>query len=99
MHMACRRGFLDVVNVLVAEAGVTICRCDNMGRTPLHDAFWTVTPNFELVHTLIALDRRLMLVCDKRGHTPLGYARNEHWDACCKFLDEFWASATGEVVG
>jgi hypothetical protein len=98
-HMACRRGYLDVVRFLVDEANVTVSRCDDFGRTPLHDAFWTVTPNFELVKMLLTLDRRMMVLSDKRGHTPLGYAREEHWESWCQFLDDnkatFWAPIGG----
>jgi len=30
----------------------------------------------------------LVLVTDARGHTPLGYARREHWEDWGKFFKE-----------
>jgi len=36
-----------------------------------------------------------MLISDKRGHAPLGYARPEHWPMWVRFLElhkgKFWA--------
>ena len=38
VHIACRRGTLELVQFLLHEAGVTTQIRDDMGRTPLHDA-------------------------------------------------------------
>lgn len=82
LHMACRRGFLEVVRFLVDECGHDLWIRDDTGRTPLHDACWTTEPCPELVDYIVAKDCDMLLVCDKRGHTPLDYARKDHW--------EFW---------
>ena len=82
LHMACRRGFLEVVQFLVDECGHDLWIRDDTGRTPLHDACWTAEPCPELVDYIVAKDCDMLLVCDKRGHTPLDYARKDHW--------EFW---------
>lgn len=86
IHMACRRGFTEVVTFLLKEAGVSLRVRDDYGRTPLHDACWTCTPNFELMDILIDTDPDLLLMSDKRGHSPLQYVRREHWPAWMEYL-------------
>jgi hypothetical protein len=86
VHTCCRRGSVDVLKFLLQEAGVS-CRvtCD-YGRTPLHDACWTSTPNFELVDLLLQQSPDLLHVTDVRGFLPLAYVRQEHWDDWCHYL-------------
>lgn len=79
LHMACRRGFLDVVKFLVEEVGHNLWVRDDAGRTPLHDACWTAIACPDLVKFIIGKDSDMLLVSDKRGHTPLDYARKDHW--------------------
>jgi len=79
LHMACRRGFLKVVRFLLEEAHVHLCLRDDTGRTPLHDACWTATPNLELVNYLVEKDCDLLLMKDKRGHLPFDYVRKKDW--------------------
>lgn len=80
IHMACRRGFTDVVKFLVEEAGVNVKIRDDYGRTPLHDACWTTQPHFDLIDLLLLKDPRLLFICDARGFAPFQYTRREHWD-------------------
>lgn len=87
VHAACRRGSLAVVRFLLDEAGVSLRVRDDQGRTPLHDACWTRVPEFELVRIIVEREPDLLLVCDKRGHSPLGYVRRDHWGAWVRFLD------------
>jgi len=88
MHMACRRGFTDVVKFLVLEANCTIFMRDDYGRTAMHDAAWSPLPNFEMMEFLIEQAPVLLLMSDVRGHTPFSYVRKEHWDAWIGFLQE-----------
>jgi Ankyrin repeats (3 copies) len=88
LHLACRRGFVDVVTFLIKEAGVTVRVIDDYGRTPLHDVCWTCEPNFELFELIMTACTDLLFMKDRRGHTPLEYARREHWGAYVKFLGE-----------
>jgi hypothetical protein len=88
LHLACRRGFLDVATFLIKEAGVTVRVIDDYGRTPLHDVCWMCEPNFELFELIITACADLIFMKDRRGHTPLEYARREHWGAYVKFLGE-----------
>jgi len=86
IHMACRRGFNDVASFLMNEAGVSIKVKDDYGRTPMHDACWAVTPNFELMNMLLDKEPEMILIRDKRGHTPLDYVRRNHWDLWVNYL-------------
>jgi hypothetical protein len=86
VHMACRRGLTDVVRFLIKEAGVTLRVKDDVGRSPLHDAFWSSEPNFDLLDLLIEHDADLLLVQDNRGHLPFKYARHNQWNAWHNYL-------------
>eukprot|EP00529_Nitzschia_sp_RCC80_P026090 CAMPEP_0113498088 /NCGR_PEP_ID=MMETSP0014_2-20120614/30967_1 /TAXON_ID=2857 /ORGANISM="Nitzschia sp." /LENGTH=349 /DNA_ID=CAMNT_0000392051 /DNA_START=228 /DNA_END=1277 /DNA_ORIENTATION=+ /assembly_acc=CAM_ASM_000159 len=86
VHLACRKSFDSVVNMLVNEAGVTLRVKDDFGRNPAHDACWTVTPNWKLMDLIVESCGDLLLVSDVRGHTPLDYVRREHWAAWSEYL-------------
>lgn len=88
IHLACRRSHTDVVTFLVKEAGVSIKVRDDYGRTPMHDACWRATVDVDLMDLLMDTCPELLLLSDKRGHTPLDYARREHWDVLIPFLNE-----------
>ncbi|KAL7531000.1 hypothetical protein ACHAXR_003794 [Thalassiosira sp. AJA248-18] len=88
IHLACRRSQLNLVSFLVKEVGVTLRVRDDFGRTPMHDACWRAEPNLELLDMLLDLAPELLMLSDKRGHTPLDYARREHWDVLKPFLLE-----------
>lgn len=79
LHLACRKQLVSVVDFLLNEANVPSQVCDDYGRTPMHDACWTAEPNFEVVDLILEKCPDLLLIKDKRGHTPLFYARREHW--------------------
>jgi hypothetical protein len=86
LHMACRRGYTDVVRFLIEEADVTLRVKDDFGRTPLHDACWSANPNFDLMELIIEHDPDLLLIEDVRGHSPFSYARKSHWKDWSRFL-------------
>lgn len=88
IHMACRRGFFDVVSFLVHEAKVPVQVRDDYGRTILHDAAWTCQPDFQLVELILTECPDLLYLRDRRGDTPLAYARKSHWAVWNKFLSE-----------
>ena len=77
--------------------------CDDFGRTPLHDAFWTPLPNPDAVAAMLDVDPALIAVADKRGATPLGYARPEHGAFWVDWLDKnrarYWPAKGGEGEG
>jgi hypothetical protein len=76
----------EIVSFLTQEAGVGIRITDDCGRTPLHDALWNRDCQYGIVDGLVRKDPSLLLLCDKRGHTPFEYARREHWDVWKQFL-------------
>eukprot|EP00562_Extubocellulus_spinifer_P013534 CAMPEP_0178546162 /NCGR_PEP_ID=MMETSP0697-20121206/4013_1 /TAXON_ID=265572 /ORGANISM="Extubocellulus spinifer, Strain CCMP396" /LENGTH=300 /DNA_ID=CAMNT_0020178747 /DNA_START=87 /DNA_END=989 /DNA_ORIENTATION=+ len=86
LHMACRRGFTNVVRFLLTEAGVSLKVCDDMGRTAMHDACWTCEPNIELMDLLLSHCPELLVMTDKRGSAPFEYIRGEHSITWMKFL-------------
>jgi hypothetical protein len=86
IHSACRRGLPSVVRFLVEEAGVSFAVKDDYGKTPAHDACWTIKPNFEVVKIVITACPDLFLVADKRGSSPLDYAQKSLWSEWCVFL-------------
>ena len=88
LHLACRKGLVPVVKFLVHEAHVPLRVIDDMGRSPLCDAFWTSEPNFELLDLILKECPDLLYVKDKRGHSPLAYARRNHWNKWTKYLSQ-----------
>eukprot|EP00535_Pseudo-nitzschia_heimii_P002541 CAMPEP_0197177244 /NCGR_PEP_ID=MMETSP1423-20130617/2924_1 /TAXON_ID=476441 /ORGANISM="Pseudo-nitzschia heimii, Strain UNC1101" /LENGTH=307 /DNA_ID=CAMNT_0042626767 /DNA_START=215 /DNA_END=1138 /DNA_ORIENTATION=- len=91
LHIACRRGQLEMVRFLVEEVGLSCVTIrDDYHRTPLHDAFWTATANPDLIAFLMELPyvTELLLCKDKRGFTPLDYSRGEDRGNWLRFLWE-----------
>jgi hypothetical protein len=88
LHMACRRGFVDLVEFLLITCKLSVRILDDCGRTPLHDACWNPTPQLQICKWLIERDPSLLLVKDKRGSTPFQYARPEDWPTWRQFLLE-----------
>jgi len=86
LHMACRRGYTELVRFFIEEANVSPRRTDDGGRTPLHDALWHRDPQFDIVHILILQEPALLLCKDKRGFAPFSYSRAEHASLWIQFL-------------
>mmetsp|Transcript_14832 Transcript_14832/g.18092 ORF Transcript_14832/g.18092 Transcript_14832/m.18092 type:complete len:271 (-) Transcript_14832:127-939(-) len=99
IHMACRRGQTEVVRFLIKEANVTLRVKDDLGRTPMHDACWTVVPNFELMELILHHEPDLMLIKDVRGHSPFSYARQDHWKDWRDFLTHHKNSLRLNIFG
>lgn len=87
LHLACRKQGLGVVDFLLNEAGLSPAVRDDYGRTPLHDACWTPVPNFLLVDMIVKKCPDLLYIKDRRGHTPLFYARQNHWEQWIRHLE------------
>lgn len=87
IHMACRRGDIRIVKFLIYEAKVCVDVRDDFGRTICHDAAWTTKPNTDVMDVLMkVVPPTFWILEDKRGHTPLDYARREHWGQWLKYL-------------
>jgi hypothetical protein len=91
LHIACRRGHMDMVKFLIEEVGLRIDTIrDDYHRTPLHDAFWTPIASYDVVDFLLRQPNvvQLLLLKDVRGYTPLDYARSEDRGKWLRFLWE-----------
>jgi len=91
LHMACRRGFQDMSQFLLVDTDgpkLSVRIRDDCGRTPFHDACWCSVPNLDICKWLLERDPSLLLMSDKRGHTPFQYARQQHWGTWKQFLFE-----------
>jgi hypothetical protein len=86
LHMACRRGFREMVEFLLEQPDVGVRVVDDCGRTPLHDMCWNPTPQLDICRSLMAREPSLFLVSDRRGFTPFDFARPEHWTTWKQFL-------------
>lgn len=92
LHLACRKGSLDVVKLLVGSE-VDGCDCsllvrDDYGRTVLHDACWTVNPPWELIKLILKKAPVLWRVSDVRGHLALQYVPKTAWPQWAAFLSK-----------
>mmetsp|Transcript_20605 Transcript_20605/g.44762 ORF Transcript_20605/g.44762 Transcript_20605/m.44762 type:complete len:414 (+) Transcript_20605:318-1559(+) len=99
VHAACRRGDYEMLRALIdAQSSVQVT--DDFGRTPMHDACWTSSPNFDTIRLLLDQDPWLISIMDCRGSTPLGYVRKAHWAIWNGFLgsiaDCYWPSLLNE---
>ncbi|KAL3936009.1 MAG: hypothetical protein SGBAC_008580 [Bacillariaceae sp.] len=88
LHLSCRRSFTEMTKFLIHDVKVDLNIRDDYFRTPLHDACWTPTPNFEIVELLIKEAPEHLLLEDVRGFTPFDYVRNDHWKQWLRFLWE-----------
>ena len=91
LHIACRRGHLEMVKFLVGEVGLSITGIrDDYKRTPLHDAFWTSKASPDVIDYLLNQPNvtELLLCKDQRGFTPLDYSRGEDRGKWLRFLWE-----------
>lgn len=108
LHLACRRGRTAMVRFLVLEMGSSpreeLATVDDCRKTPLHDACWTPTPNFELVHFILEQAPELVMRKDIRGNTPFDYVRRDDYGVWLRFLWERRSllqsvTTTGETAG
>jgi ankyrin repeat protein len=88
LHLACRRGHTEIVRYLLETVQVDIHIRDDYHRTPLHDACWTIEPNYDLVDLLLRIAPEHLLLEDVRGFTPFDYVRPEHRGKWLRFLWE-----------
>jgi hypothetical protein len=88
LHLSCRRSYTEMTRFLIKDVKVSMNIRDDYFRTPLHDACWTISPNFELVDMLIREAPEHLVLEDVRGFTPFDYIRNDHWKAWLRFLWE-----------
>lgn len=88
LHLVCRRGFKDVAVFLLVDVKLDVRISDDCGRNPFHDICWNPEVQIDIAKLLLERDPTLLLIGDKRGHTPFDYARPEDWQTWRKFLFE-----------
>jgi len=93
MHLVCRRGCTEMVRFLVeqlsgASPSQMLAIQDDCHKTPLHDACWTPSPNFELVELILKYAPEQVLLKDIRGNTPFDYVRKDDYALWLRFLWE-----------
>jgi hypothetical protein len=98
LHLACRKGMTDVVRFLCEEGKVSPFCCDDYGRTALHDACWTASPQWSLVDYLMEWAPLLLTMEDVRGHLPLDYVRRADWALWVSFLTERREALRGRLT-
>jgi len=86
IHVACRRGFVNTVTMLLEQPNLCVRIVDDCGRTPLHDLCWNPSPQLELCKLLLEREPSLLFFKDKRNFTPFDYTRKEHWTVWKRFL-------------
>lgn len=86
VHMACRQSSAQVLEFLIGEAHVDIRVICDSGRTPLHDACWTSSPDFDIIQILLKKCPDFLRIKDKRGFSPLAYVPHGQWGCWGDFL-------------
>jgi hypothetical protein len=86
LHLACRRGFEDMVDLLTEQPNVSVRVVDDGGRNPLHDTCWNPSPQLHICKLIMERDPTLFFISDSRGFTPFDYARPGHWSIWKQFL-------------
>lgn len=85
LHTVCRLGDPELLKALLDAGGDLQC-ADDYGRTPLHDACWSVTPCWESIELILDRDVNLLRVRDCRQALPLSYVQKQHWGEWITFL-------------
>lgn len=102
LHTAGRSGRAASFRLLVAF-GAEVQVCDSSGRTPLHCACWSEGPSFEIIETILDVDKRMLFLADSCGSTPLEYVRRQNWTGFTRFLmtkkDKYWPDRDFATLG
>jgi Ankyrin repeats (3 copies) len=90
LHMVCRRGDAELLQIMLDDAGTDLHVADDYGRTPLHDACWAPSLFPDVLSLVLRHDPAnvsMFFMQDARGALPLSYVRKEHWADWILFLD------------
>ena len=86
LHTVARRGLVDMLDFLLVDAKLDLRVCCASGRTPLHDACWTASPNFACIKRILHKCPDFLLIADNRNFTPLSYIPRDCWGEWNDFL-------------
>jgi hypothetical protein len=87
LHASCRRAAYSIVQFLLTDGAHPVRVCCDYGRTVLHDAAWTCTPDFAVIDLLLDVCPDLLYVCDRRGYTALDYIPKDQYGPWCDYLE------------
>jgi len=97
LHIISRRGKSRNAFQMLSELsrlGSQLHLCDDFGRTPLHDACWTVDPCFRTISLFLDKDVNMLRLIDRRGSTPLDYVEKANQKKFIEFFlskkDTYW---------
>ncbi|GKZ01264.1 hypothetical protein MPSEU_001077400 [Mayamaea pseudoterrestris] len=100
LHWVCRQGRHDLLQVLL-QHGCRLQVCNASGRTPLHEACASVTPNFLLVETLLKHDAQQCFLTDANHMLPLALVKRElrrEWmDFLVRVANDVWPSSGNKI--
>eukprot|EP00797_Seminavis_robusta_P002271 Sro113_g055950.1 ANK (488) ;mRNA; f:21469-22932 len=97
MHLAFRRGNVDIINYMLHDVKASLTVRDDWNKTPLHDLCWYTKTNLEnhgarawqcIVLHVMQHAPALFFARDRRGFLPLQYVPQECFGDWCKFLDD-----------
>ena len=86
LHVACRRGLLDVVEYLVNNANVSGWVKNVDGTTPWHEAFRRDDPSTDFLDLILEYDVDLLFVRDERGYCPLDLVTRDRWEEWREYM-------------
>lgn len=87
LHKVCRYASDKMLEELLSR-GADVAICDESGRTPLHDGFWTAgSLNPAVLKQIMDRAPHLMLATDRFGAVPLKYVAPKLWASACDWLD------------
>ena len=52
-----------------------------------HQCLMSLSMPIPLVELILNKEPQLLFISDKRGHTPLDYARKEHWETWNRYFE------------
>lgn len=87
LHTVARRGHADIMDFLLNVAQLDLRVCCASGRTPLHDACWTTSPNFDCIQMILQRCPDFLLIADNRNFLPLSYVPQDCWGEWNDFLN------------
>lgn len=87
LDLVCKRNNSAIFKCLL-EHGSDIRVVDGFGRTPLHHCAWASSFTREIAEAILERDPLQLFIEDKRGQTPMEYARVDIMSEWSEFLEE-----------
>jgi hypothetical protein len=90
----------EILQIMIEFGHCDITNCvDDYGRTPLHDACWSIHPCWDILSYLIQTDPTLLVLQDSHSATPFSYIPKQNMNMYIEFIshykDVFFPDLTG----